>query len=958
MLLSLCTLGGLDLCSSINKSIKWIENYSLKNEGIVVHTGAAPLESYPEVTGYYIPTLLKYEKTDLALSYANYLLSIQNDNGSWNDPSGLTPYTFDTGMILKGLVELYKTGHDPEHIYLRAAIKGADWILTMQRDDGSIATPDYSQWNIQFGKQVPEAIHVYCLSPIRELAAITGNRKYSEFVSKALDFYLAKPDLTDFATLSHFNAYIIEGLIDVGQTQRAKRAMDLVALHQRLDGSVSGYSFVDFVCSTGLFQYAICWFKLGEFVKGQKAFEYALKLQNESGGWFGSYTVGRDKANYFPNSEISWAVKYFLDAAYYGCDYRKYKYAISDEDNIFDSQPADISELAIEYSKNAISYLKENLISEICIYGAGEICKTLLPILRQEGILVKTIFDRNASSYKDEYPSCNVIPYSVDAVENNDVILIASIGSKAVIERFINSTLGQKKVTVLKLEKQFLNRLGNYQYLKNSFITFFKECSNSQLCSLPLVQNEQYDDEVLASALAVPSLIHWGMKDKACVLGRYILSLQNADGSWSDDFGKNKKSAINTACCVNALYELTNSFISEKDVFFDALNKSLSYLSAQFENSVEEFFGCKEIDRLSSLCCGNSSGCKAEEKCSSLLLLGQLHNCITSSYSSQFISEKALSLYREYELKITESLENDLLNDVSLSCADYCVLAYSSLLCGCRGIAYLLLSQYEKKRLASPSELTASLFLCAISWFKLGNMNKGEFYLNEVFSLLEGNSECFVSHDGVCKQIRTSLFFKFYIDLLNARAHALNAKSCEALSSILTTDGRYSLLKASIRDLGSIDFLDLGCGKLRYTRRLIEEQIDNHRFYAVDFTKKIMGKAPECVNKKEGTILNIPYDNETFDFVFLSESLEHAVDIELALKEICRVLKSGGKVLVVDKDDTSDAKDSMADFEQWFSVEGLSSLMKKCGFKSVLTTSNLTKDNTPGYNFTGWLAQK
>ena len=68
MLLSLCTLGGLDLCSSINKSIKWIENYSLKNEGIVVHTGTAPLESYPEVTGYYIPTLLKYEKTDLALS--------------------------------------------------------------------------------------------------------------------------------------------------------------------------------------------------------------------------------------------------------------------------------------------------------------------------------------------------------------------------------------------------------------------------------------------------------------------------------------------------------------------------------------------------------------------------------------------------------------------------------------------------------------------------------------------------------------------------------------------------------------------------------------------------------------------------------------------------------------------------------------------------------------------------
>ena len=55
-----------------------------------------------------------------------------------------------------------------------------------------------------------------------------------------------------------FIACIIEGLIDIGETERAKRAIDLIALHHRHDGSVSAYSNVDFVCSTGLFQYAIC----------------------------------------------------------------------------------------------------------------------------------------------------------------------------------------------------------------------------------------------------------------------------------------------------------------------------------------------------------------------------------------------------------------------------------------------------------------------------------------------------------------------------------------------------------------------------------------------------------------------------------------------------------------------------------------------------------------------------
>ena len=79
------------------------------------------------------------------------------------------------------------------------------------------------------------------------------------------------------------------------------------------------------MCSTGLFQLAIVWYKLGNIEKGNRALEYATKLQNKSGGWYGSYgdyekMDGRNKEyfpTYFPISEISWAVKYFLDAIYY-----------------------------------------------------------------------------------------------------------------------------------------------------------------------------------------------------------------------------------------------------------------------------------------------------------------------------------------------------------------------------------------------------------------------------------------------------------------------------------------------------------------------------------------------------------------------------------------------------------------------------------------------------------------
>ncbi len=292
---------------------KWIKKYTVNNNGIAVESNQ-PNTIYPECTGYYIPTLLRYGDVERAVNFGNYLINIQNEDGSWNEPSGKVPYTFDTAQILKGLVALIENNLDENDKYKNALIKGCDWILSMQREDGSIATPDYSWWGLPYGKCVPEYIHVYCLEPLRRAGQMFNIEKYEQCVQRALNFYLAKEDLTDFMTLSHFNAYVIEGLIDLGETTRAKRAMDLIALHQRENGMVPAYSFVDFVCSTGLFQYAICWYKLGEIEKADKAFDFACNLQNKSGGFYGSYTLGKDKANYFPNGEIDWAIKYFLDA--------------------------------------------------------------------------------------------------------------------------------------------------------------------------------------------------------------------------------------------------------------------------------------------------------------------------------------------------------------------------------------------------------------------------------------------------------------------------------------------------------------------------------------------------------------------------------------------------------------------------------------------------------------------
>jgi malonyl-CoA O-methyltransferase len=287
----------LSIPDAFKLSLNWIKNHS--EDGIMVSSKNRNL--YPEVTGYFIPTLLNWGIS--AVHFGDWLFSIQNPDGSWNDSSDLYPYTFDTGQILKGLLTLI----DIRPHYEPVIIKGCEWILKQQRPDGSIGTPNTEAW----GGIVPESIHLYTLSPLLSAGLRFGREDFCTAAKHALDFYVKDPKLTEFSTLSHFHAYILEALVDLGEFERAREGMGKISKFMQRDRAVPGWSNVHWICSTGLFQYALIWYKLGELGKGDALFLQSLNLQNKSGGFFGSYGTG---ANYFPNEEISWAIKYFFDA--------------------------------------------------------------------------------------------------------------------------------------------------------------------------------------------------------------------------------------------------------------------------------------------------------------------------------------------------------------------------------------------------------------------------------------------------------------------------------------------------------------------------------------------------------------------------------------------------------------------------------------------------------------------
>lgn len=303
-----------DYIGIYKKAIKWLKENTVINEGIINNTKLK--KSYPEVTGYYIPTLIKWGYKDLAIQYAKYLCSIQKEHGSWYDTDDKSPYVFDSAQILKGLIAIRDIYPNvDENIQ-----KGCDWILSNMQPSGRLTTPDMTAWGSD--RTCSELIHIYCLSPLKEAGIMLNRKDYIEKADKIWNYYKTNhyDEIMNFNLLSHFYAYLMEALLDIGEVEMAKEAMAKIEKIQTKDGYIPAYNDVNWVCSTGLFQLALVWFRLGEFSCGEKAFEYACKLQNESGGWFGSYIVKEncgETNDYFPNAEISWAVKYFLDALYY-----------------------------------------------------------------------------------------------------------------------------------------------------------------------------------------------------------------------------------------------------------------------------------------------------------------------------------------------------------------------------------------------------------------------------------------------------------------------------------------------------------------------------------------------------------------------------------------------------------------------------------------------------------------
>jgi len=158
-------------------------------------------------------------------------------------------------------------------------------------------------------------------------------------------------------------------------------------------------------------------------------------------------------------------------------------------------------------------------------------------------------------------------------------------------------------------------------------------------------------------------------------------------------------------------------------------------------------------------------------------------------------------------------------------------------------------------------------------------------------------------------------------------------------------------------DLSGRHVLDVGCGKGRFAR-ILAEHYPQAKIWGLDIAEQMLRLLPPGVHPCAASMTEMPFPDAAFDAAYATESLEHAVQIEKAVAEICRVLKPGGPIAIIDKNDEHWGRLQTPDWERWFSREQLERLLRRhCRHVSSRFIS-YWEDVPPDGLFIAWLARK
>ena len=170
-----------------------------------------------------------------------------------------------------------------------------------------------------------------------------------------------------------------------------------------------------------------------------------------------------------------------------------------------------------------------------------------------------------------------------------------------------------------------------------------------------------------------------------------------------------------------------------------------------------------------------------------------------------------------------------------------------------------------------------------------------------------------------------------------------------------------SVAEALLRLMPPMAVADLGAGEGGFALLLAQRAT---KVIAVDTSAKMIEVGRELAARhgvknleyRLGDMEELPIEDAAVDLVFFSQSLHHALHPERAMQEARRILRPGGRVVILDlgKHRFEEARELYADEWLGFSETELETMLEHAGFRNIETT--IVDRNTDAPQFQTLLA--
>jgi uncharacterized protein YyaL (SSP411 family) len=307
--------------------------------------------SYPETTGYIIPTMLSLSRflndsslKERAVSMADWEIGIQLPSGAVMGSvvtASASPAVFNTGQVILGWLAAFRESGREE--YLNAALRAGDYLVSCQGEEGS-----WDEGDSRYALRRATTYNTRVAWAMIELGQAAGNSKYIDSGCRFIELGLERQQPNGWFSqnclndperpLLHTIGYAARGLLESGiclnerrYIDAALRTLDALIECQRPDGGIPGRLASDWSsdaawdCLTGDAQVAAGLLRACAITGRTKyreaaraAIEFVKRTQNLEhlnpgirGGVKGSFPFDGPYGRF---ELLNWAAKFFCDA--------------------------------------------------------------------------------------------------------------------------------------------------------------------------------------------------------------------------------------------------------------------------------------------------------------------------------------------------------------------------------------------------------------------------------------------------------------------------------------------------------------------------------------------------------------------------------------------------------------------------------------------------------------------